>query len=227
MNEENLALYERVRKVPQTALRPIEAGRLKGKTDINPMWRIKKLTEEFGPCGIGWCPEKKKEWTVPGANGEIAAFVDIDLYVKVDGEWSKPIHGTGGSMLVSREKNGLYTDDECFKKAYTDAISVACKELGIGADVYWEKDSTKYTQKPEIEQENAGTGSSNDTEKSKYERIKTLIKGSGYNLDDVNELIDSKFGKRISINDLTDEQFAALKKILIKALTVGDGHIDE
>lgn len=28
--------------------------------------------------------------------------------------------------------------------ALTDAISVACKALGIGADVYWDKDSTKY-----------------------------------------------------------------------------------
>ena len=30
--------------------------------------------------------------------------------------------------------------------ALTDAISVACKALGMGADVYWEKDNTKYNQ---------------------------------------------------------------------------------
>ena len=29
--------------------------------------------------------------------------------------------------------------------ALTDAISVACKLIGIGANVYWEKDATKYT----------------------------------------------------------------------------------
>ena len=29
--------------------------------------------------------------------------------------------------------------------AYTDAISVACKALGIGADVYWQNDATNYT----------------------------------------------------------------------------------
>ena len=32
--------------------------------------------------------------------------------------------------------------------ALTDAISVSCKALGVGADVYWDKDDTKYT-KPE------------------------------------------------------------------------------
>ena len=47
---------------------------------------------------------------------------------------------------MTNEKNGLYTSDECFKMALTDAISVACKALGIGADVYWDKDSTKYNQ---------------------------------------------------------------------------------
>lgn len=28
----------------------------------------------------------------------------------------------------------------------TDAISVACKQLGIGADVYWDSDRTKYNK---------------------------------------------------------------------------------
>ena len=32
----------------------------------------------------------------------------------------------------------------------TDAISVACKSLGVGADVYWDKDSTKYDGKAEV-----------------------------------------------------------------------------
>ncbi|HCC35130.1 MAG TPA: hypothetical protein DEQ02_05645 [Ruminococcaceae bacterium] len=39
--------------------------------------------------------------------------------------------------------------DECFKMALTDAISVSCKALGFGADVYWDKDRTKYSGTPE------------------------------------------------------------------------------
>jgi hypothetical protein len=71
--------------------------------------------------------------------------VDIKLYIKIEGEWSDPIPGTGGSSFVTKEKMGLYTSDECFKMALTDAISVACKALGFGADVYWDKDRTKYS----------------------------------------------------------------------------------
>ena len=142
---ENLEIYNAVRAVPENAKKAIAAGRLKGKTDINPMWRIKALTERFGPCGFGWnyvITDKRLE---PGANNEVSAFVDIDLYIKVDGEWSEAIPGTGGSAFVASERNGLYTSDECFKMALTDAISVACKALGFGADVYWSADESKYS----------------------------------------------------------------------------------
>ena len=47
-------------------------------------------------------------------------------------------------MFVAKESSGLRTNDEAFKMALTDAVSVACKALGIGANVYWEKDRTKY-----------------------------------------------------------------------------------
>lgn len=143
---ENMQIYNATKECPENALKPISAGRLKGKSDINPMWRIKTLTEQFGVCGIGWYYDIDKQWTETGANGEIAAFCNISLYIKIDGEWSKPIKGTGGSMYIASEKNGLYTSDECYKMALTDAISVACKSLGFAADVYWQADRTKYDQ---------------------------------------------------------------------------------
>lgn len=141
--EDNLKIYNAVKKVPKEAQRNITGGRLKGKTEINPMWRIKALTEHFGPCGIGWYYEVVRQWLEPSGT-EVAAFVNILLYIKVGDEWSKPIPGVGGSMFVEQQKSGAYVSDECYKMATTDAISVACKQLGIGADVYWEADKTKY-----------------------------------------------------------------------------------
>lgn len=140
---ENMTIYDACRSVPESAKKAITAGRLKGKTDINPMWRIKRLTEQFGPCGIGWYYKPVRKWLETHGD-EIAAFVDIELYVKIGGEWSMPIAGTGGSMFAARQKDGVYVSDECYKMASTDAISVACKQLGIGADVYWDADRTKY-----------------------------------------------------------------------------------
>ena len=140
----NMKIYEATRHVPPEAKKPIPAGRLKGYTNINPMWRIKTMTEQFGICGIGWRVEITKQWLEPSENGEVSAFCNINLFIKVDGEWSEAIPGTGGAKYVVQEKSGKYVDDEAFKKAETDAISVACKMLGIGADVYWAEDRTKY-----------------------------------------------------------------------------------
>ncbi len=141
----NLELWERVRECPSGALKSFNNGRFSG-TDINPLWRLKTLTSEFGLCGFGWYYTIDKEWLETGLDGAIKAFVTISLYVKQDNEWSKPIQGTGGNTFSKQEKKGIYTNDECFKMSLTDAIGVACKNLGFGANVYWNKDKTKYTE---------------------------------------------------------------------------------
>lgn len=142
----NMSVYNKVRSVPATALKTIGAGRLKGMSDINPVWRIKIMTETFGICGIGWKYEITKQWNETYGN-EVKAFCNINLYVKVDGEWSDAIPGTGGSSFVAMERNGAYVNDECGKMALTDALSVAMKSLGVAADIYFSKDAdlgTKY-----------------------------------------------------------------------------------
>jgi len=142
---ENMAVYDAGRSVPEEAKKTIRGGRINGFTDINPMWRIRKLTEIFGPCGIGWYYTIDREWLEGNeSTGEVAAFVRISLYVKADGEWSMPIVGVGGSMFAASESKGIRVSDEAYKMAQTDALSVACKNLGIGAEVYWAAGETKY-----------------------------------------------------------------------------------
>lgn len=176
---DNMAIYEACRTAPANALRTIEAGRLKGKSDINPMWRIKTLTEQFGPCGIGWKYVITKQWTEQGGNGETAAFINIDLFIKYNGEWSEAIPGTGGSSFVAIESKGIYVNDECFKMALTDAISVSCKALGVAADVYWNCDDPKYNkitpQAPQQTKPQQNAHSQNGTDKANEAQLKAIF----------------------------------------------------
>lgn len=142
---DNMELFKQFEKTAEEAKKPIEAGRLKGFTDINPMWRFKRLTEVFGPVGIGWKFVITDKQIIPGADGVVSAFVDILLFYKLNGEWSEGIPGTGGSAFVANESKGLYTSDECYKMALSDAIGTACKALGMSADIYFSKDRSKYT----------------------------------------------------------------------------------
>ena len=157
----NLEIYNKYRSVPSEAIKPFDNGKFKG-TDINTMWRVKCLTECFGVVGFGWTIKVLRTWTEQGANEEVMAFAEVEMRVKLNGEWSEPFTATGGNLMIRcvKGKNGApgyYTNnDEAFKMAITDAFGVACKYLGIGADVYWSNDRTKYTeQETEKEQPQA------------------------------------------------------------------------
>ena len=199
---DNLAIYNATRKPPQNALKTIKGGRLSGYTDINPMWRIKALTEQFGPCGIGWKYIITKQWLEEGANGEIAAFTNVDLYIKWNGEWSEAIPGTGGSAFVAKERSGLYTSDECFKMALTDAISVACKSLGMAADIYWESDRTKYDTQEK--QSNADAPS-----EAQLKKIYALSKEKNIDPETMIAIMQERYGKEKS-KDLTKKEVSDL-----------------
>ena len=142
----NMEVWNAVKQPPSTALRTIQAGRLKGKTDINPQWRYQAMTEQFGMASRGWGYEIKRLWAEPANDGQIFAFAEIELWT---GEKTNTIPGIGGSMLITKEREGLHASDEGYKMAVTDALSVAMKMLGIAADVYaglW--DGSKYTDQP-------------------------------------------------------------------------------
>lgn len=143
--QENMKFWNTFNQPPKTALKVIEAGRMKGKTDINPQWRYKAMTQTFGPVGIGWKFTIDKSWTEPAAKDEVMVFVNVSVYVMVDGKWSDAIPGTGGSTLVVSESKGMYNDDDAYKKATTDALSTALKMLGVASDIYENKwDGAKY-----------------------------------------------------------------------------------
>ncbi len=139
---QNLRIFNARRSVPETAKKKIIGGKLKGMTNINPMFRIEALTELFGPCGYGWRMTNISYWTTEGV-GECVVWCSLDLYVKDGERWSEPINGIGGSKLYGKGQ-GDGINDEAYKMAQTDALSVACKNLGFAADVYYGLDDTKY-----------------------------------------------------------------------------------
>lgn len=205
---EKLNIYNNLREVPQEAQKTIGAGRLKGMTDINPMWRIKALTEQFGACGEGWYYDILDKQTYE-VGGEVVATVDIKLYYKTSDGWSEGIFGTGGSKLVAKESKGLYVNDEAFKMALTDAISVAGKSLGLGADIYWNKDNTKYNDKkksaePEgdvIEPEKIISKQKVETLKKMADKYKQKISDicKTYRIDRLEDMTEAQYGKALMV----------------------------
>lgn len=80
----NMRFYAASAEPPKDALKSFtRAGGFSG-TDINSMWRIKMLTELFGPCGIGWWTEEVEKSIVEYTSSEgkllCKCFMTINLY---------------------------------------------------------------------------------------------------------------------------------------------------
>lgn len=155
-------IYNKMKTPPADALKKIDAGTLKGKTNIDPQWRIQVMTETFGLCGVGWkfnvldtkveqCPE-----------GQRLVYMQISLQVKSpEGEWSEPIYAWGGDVIVDKNKNGLVPNDEAYKMCLTDALGGAMRYLGVAADVYQGKFDNKYERQAWNNTPNSTQGKSN------------------------------------------------------------------
>jgi len=148
--DDRMGIWNQVCRPPATALRKIEAGRLRGKSDINPQWRYEAVTQLFGPCGAGWKYTIDRLWREDASDAQVFAFAQVSVCFRINMDtWSDPIQGVGGSMLVAKESSGLHSSDEGYKMAITDALGTAMKMLGVAADVYAGKwDGSKYVDKP-------------------------------------------------------------------------------
>lgn len=197
--------YNAVKTVPQSALKIIDFGKLKGKYDISPQWRWEILTEVYGMCGVGWYFDIVETKEVPvEATGETMLYVKVNLYIKDGNEWSKPIPGYGGDFLIQKDKNGYHGNDEAFKMAVTDALGTAAKMIGVGADVYRGLQDTKINAAAEKEKKEKDFDHHNA-----YAIILKMAKEHGLSEEQVAHQLTEMFGVGV-IDNITRNQMSKL-----------------
>jgi hypothetical protein len=126
------AIWDALAKTDPAHTKPFNrAGGFKG-TAIKPIWIVKKLTEQFGPCGVGWGLFEPTFQVVP-CDGEILVFCTASGW---HGDRANVLWGVGGDKVMAKRSSGAFCDDEAFKKAFTDAVGNAFKFLGVSADVH-------------------------------------------------------------------------------------------
>jgi hypothetical protein len=129
----NTRIWDALSKTDPKHTKPFKrAGGFQG-TAIKPIWLTKRLTEYFGPAGTGWGMDEPKFQTVT-AGEEILVFCTVALWYH-DNE-RRTVYGVGGDKVMGKNKYGPFTNDEAFKASYTDALSNAMKQIGMGADIH-------------------------------------------------------------------------------------------
>ena len=197
--------YNAVKTVPQSALKIIDFGKLKGKYDISPQWRWEILTEVYGMCGVGWYFDiVDTEQVLVEATGETMLYVKVNLYIKDGDEWSKPIPGYGGDFLIYKDKNGYHGNDEAFKMAVTDALGTAAKMIGVGADVYRGLQDTKINAAAEKEKKEKEFDTHNA-----YAIVLKIASEHGLSEKQVSHQLTQMFGVGM-IDNITRDQMSKL-----------------
>lgn len=151
----NTEIWDKLARTDPKHTKPFQrAGGFKG-TAMKPIWIVKRMTEEFGPCGKTW-GINRPEFQVEHTPDESLVYCSVSIW---HGEKANEIWGVGGDKVRTIRKSGeVFVDDEAFKKAFTDAVNNALKYLGVGADIHMGQfDDSKYVQevKGEFEQEAA------------------------------------------------------------------------
>lgn len=172
---ENTDVWDKLGKTDPAHTKKFQrAGGFKG-TAIKPIYTERKMTEVFGPCGVGWGIDAPSFQTAAGSDGQLAVYCWVSIWVNVDGKVSAPIYGVGGDMVIVKQTSGLRTDDEAFKKAFTDAVGNAMKHLGMSADVHMGLfDDSKYVDE-RTREEAAANESGSVTITSDGEVIETPV----------------------------------------------------
>lgn len=129
----NTDLWDRLGKTDPKHTKGFKrAGGFSG-TAIKPIYSYRRMTEEYGPCGVGWGVGQPTFQTVEAPEGEVLVYCTVSIW---HGDRNNIVFGVGGDKAVGKNKYGIQTDDEAFKKAFTDAVTNALKLIGVGADVH-------------------------------------------------------------------------------------------
>ena len=137
---DSLELWSALQGVDKKYCKDFQRGGGFRGTAIDPMYRIRRATEQLGPVGIYWGWNIIEEKVEGGIH-----WIRIRLWYKYCGEEGS-FESVGCTTMFGKNKYGDFADEEAPKKSLTDAITKGLSFLGCCASVYMgEQVDNKYT----------------------------------------------------------------------------------
>lgn len=127
------------------AVKPITGKQYKGNSP-KPYWIVERMTEEFGPCGIGWGFTILSERMERLTDTDILHVAVVRMWYELDGKRGE-FEQIGQTKAVYQSKNGTLVDEDAPKKSVTDALVKCASYLGFAGDIFsgmW--DDSKYVE---------------------------------------------------------------------------------
>lgn len=136
----NLDFWEKVCQTDEKFTQSFTNARGVNLTAIDPMYRIRTLTEQFGPCGIGWgvrnekfdtvhFPPEKSHYDLLTYHAEFWYLLEGDIHII-------PIASDVPFFEYDGVNQKWYRTQDPVKSVKTDALTKGISWLGFQADTY-------------------------------------------------------------------------------------------
>ena len=106
---------------------------------IDPQYQIRKMTEIYGPVGIGWGYDV--EYDYPSNEEVILIVAKVSIWTQLPENKFGPIAGS----RTFWHKDMKRPAEDAGKMALTDALTKGLSHLGCDADVFLGKHDNKYS----------------------------------------------------------------------------------
>lgn len=164
---DNMQLWRRAFTTDPRAVKPITGKQYSGNSP-KPYWIVERLTQEFGPCGIGWGFQIISERFERFSDTDSLHVAAVRLWYVLGGNRGEleQIGQTKASYMTAAGKFML--DEDAPKKSVTDALVKCASYLGFAGDIFsgrW--DDSKYVQEAarEWEERRAQEAAANDPDR--------------------------------------------------------------
>lgn len=168
---DHLALWNAVSKTPPGETKAI-TGKPYSGTSPKPFYLVKKATETFGPCGIGWGFDIVSERIEDAAPGDKLHIARVRVWYKWNGERGEVEHVGQTPLSGTRSSGKTYTDEDAPKKSVTDALVKALSMIGFAGDIFMGRyDDSKYVAELKAEERIAAAPAPANDEPTESERL--------------------------------------------------------
>lgn len=180
----NKELWQRVCVTDPKAVKPITGKQYSGNSP-KPYWIVERLTDEFGPCGIGWgftIVSERFERFGEGVNAEALHIACVRFWFKLEGERGELEQVGQTRAAYTTSKGKFMVDEDAPKKSVTDALVKCASYLGFAGDIFsgrW--DDSRYVAEAAREwgDRRAAEAAANDPERTAWlEAQKSAIFGA-------------------------------------------------
>jgi hypothetical protein len=141
---DNKTLWARVCKTDPAHVKPITGKDYSGNSP-KPYWIVERLTEEFGPCGLGWGYSIESERFERFGETDVLHVAKVRLWYVLDGKRGE-VEQMGQTKASYVTIKGVFkVDEDAPKKSVTDALVKCASYLGFAGDIFsgrW--DDSKY-----------------------------------------------------------------------------------